>query len=92
MYDKLDLDSLSRALHLSKSTVIRTFKAAYGQTPYDYLLSLKMEAAKLLLRDTDMTVAETAVRLAFSDAHYFSNLFFERTGVRPREYRQSARE
>jgi AraC-like DNA-binding protein len=91
VYDKLDLDSLSRALHLSKSTVIRTFKAAYGQTPYEYLLSLKMEAAKLLLRDTDMTVSETALRLAFSDGHYFSNLFFERTGVRPRDYRRAVR-
>ena len=91
VYDKLDLDSLALSLHLSKSTVIRTFKAAYGQTPYDYLLSLKMEAAKLLLRDTDMTVSETALRLAFSDGHYFSNLFFERTGVRPRDYRRTVR-
>ena len=49
------------------------------------------EAAKLLLRDTDMTVSETALRLAFSDGHYFSNLFFERTGVRPRDYRRVVR-
>lgn len=91
VYEKMDLDTLARTLHLSKSTLIRTFKAAYGQTPYDYLLSLKIEAAKLLLRDTDMTVEETASRLAFSDAHYFSNLFYERTGARPRDYRRAVR-
>ena len=91
VYEKLDLDVLALRLHLSKSTLIRSFKHAYGQTPYDYLLTQKIESAKLLLRDTGMTVAEIAARLAFSDAHYFSNLFTARTGIRPRAYRQSAR-
>ena len=88
VYEKLNLDELSERLHMSKSNVIRIFKKEYGTTPYEYLISLKISTAKILLKDTQMTVREIAERLCFSDEHYFSNIFFARVGVRPREYRQ----
>lgn len=88
IYKRIDLDELSTRLHLSKSTLIRNFKKQYGVTPYDYLLTVKMESAKLLLRDTEMTVRQIADKLCFTDEHYFSSVFLRRVGTRPKAYRE----
>ena len=87
----LSLDDLSLQLHISKSNIIRIFKKSFGITPYEYLLEKKIEAAKLLLSGTRLSVAEIAERLCISDAHYFSTLFYRRVGMRPREYRRNPR-
>lgn len=91
LYEKLSLDALSSRLHISKSNIIRIFKKSYGIPPYEYLLGEKIEAAKLLLSSTRLSVAEIAERLCIFDAHYFSTLFYTRVGVRPREYRKDPR-
>ncbi len=91
VYDKVTLDDIAAKLHLSKSNVIRLFKKEYGVTPYEYLLTLKISAAKLLLKDTKMTVREIAERLHIADEHYFSSLFLSRVGMRPRDYRSGKR-
>ena len=83
VYDKLSLEDLAAKLHISKSNVIRVFKKSYGVTPYEYLLTLKIATAKLLLKDTKMTVKEISNRLHISDEHYFSSLFLARVGMRP---------
>jgi AraC-like DNA-binding protein len=91
VYDKLSLEDLAAKLHISKSNVIRVFKKSYGVTPYEYLLTLKIATAKLLLRDTKMTVKEISDRLHISDEHYFSSLFLARVGMRPKDYRNKKR-
>ena len=89
LYRKLDLDELSAKLHISKSNIIRIFKKRYGITPYEYLLSAKIDAAMALLQSTQMTVKEIADRLCISDEHYFSTLFRKRVGIRPGEFRKT---
>ena len=92
VYETLSLDELADSLHISKSNVIRVFKKQYGVTPYEYLLGLKMDAAKLLLRNTQMTIKEIAQLVKIGDAHYFSSLFLSRVGMRPRDYRLAKRQ
>ena len=88
-YKKLNLDELAAELHMSKSNLIRVFKRCYGVTPYEYLLSHKIESAKVLLRETKLSVKEIADKVCIADEHYFSTVFYKRVGMRPREYRNS---
>ena len=62
--------------------------ARFGVTPYRYLLSRRLETARLLLRGTALPVREIAFRLCFSDEHYFSSLFRRKTGQTPSAYRR----
>lgn len=86
IYEKLNIESLSKQVNISPSQVNRVFKACYGVTPYDYILTRKIDTAKLLLKNTSLTIKEIACRLNFADAHYFSNVFLQKAGVRPKHY------
>lgn len=89
LYKRLELSRISELLHMSKSNVIRIFKKQYGLTPYEYLLTSKMEAAKVMLTSTQMSIKDISDRLCITDEHYFSTLFQKRVGMRPSEYRRS---
>ena len=89
LYDSLSISDFSREANLSPSQLTRIFRREYGCAPYDYLLSQKITAACMLLKNTGLSVKEIAYRLAFSDEHYFSNLFKQKTGVSPGQYRCS---
>ncbi len=86
----ISLAELSELIFRSESQVIRIFKGAYGQTPYDYLLSRKLERATLFLQNTSMSVHEIAMRLGFYDEHYFSNVYKKKTGRSPSSERKAA--
>lgn len=70
IYERLSIESLSKHVNISSSQVNRVFKKAYGVTPYDYILTRKIETAKLLLKNSSLTVKEIAYRLNFADEHY----------------------
>lgn len=91
VYRKVTLDDLAAELHMSKSNLIRVFRRDYGMPPYEFLLRAKVDAAKLLLKNTRMSVKEIADRVCVSDEHYFSALFLRRTGMRPGAYRTAGR-
>jgi len=91
IYKKTDLDTVAKSLHMSKSNLIRIFKNCYGVTPYDYLLNAKLEAAKLLIVNSSLSIKEISDMVCISDEHYFSTLFAKRVGIRPREYRNKYR-
>ena len=89
VHKKLNLDELAEELHMSKSNMIRIFKKAYGVTPYEYLIEQRLETAKILLKDTKLTIKEIADKLVFFDEHYFSSIFLKKVGVRPGVYRKT---
>ncbi|UQZ81038.1 Arabinose operon regulatory protein [Paenibacillus konkukensis] len=92
--DRQDLESfhsgrMSRHFAMSFKQMNRLFKKEIGTTVYDYIMIKKMNTAKLLLMDTDLSVSEIAYRIGYSEPHYFSNLFKKKTGFSPTDYRKS---
>ncbi len=83
------LEELGEWIGRSPEQVIRIFKAAYGNTPYDFLLSEKIFIACGLLRSSDATLRELAASLGFRDEFYFSRLFKKRMGIAPDFYRKN---
>ncbi len=73
---------------MSPSHFIRCFKAELRVTPNVYYTRLRMEKARLLLRETDLKVREIAARLGYDDPFYFSNVFKKCVGVSPEQYRR----
>lgn len=86
----MDIRELSRRIGKSTSQTIRIFKKEVGITPYEYYLTRKTEAAKLLIANTNASIKEIAYKLNFSDEHYFSNVFKSRTGHAPSHFRKMA--
>lgn len=88
VYKKTTLKEIANELNMSESNVIRVFKKNFGVTPYDFLINAKIDAAKLLLTNTAMSVKEVADRVKISDEHYFSSLFESKTGMRPTTFKK----
>ena len=84
---KFKIADLCNHISRSESQTIRIFKAAYGITPYTYVLDKKINLAKKLLCDTNLSVKEISAKLCFADEYYFSNVFKKKTGLTPSAYR-----
>jgi AraC-like DNA-binding protein len=87
--EQVSIDELSKLIYRSTSQTIRIFRQAFGITPYKYLMKQKMELAKLLLLNTNMTIKEISLDLNFHDEHYFSNYFKDNYGLSPLNYRKT---
>lgn len=85
------LESMARLTRLSRANLLRVFRQATGQSPIGFLISLRIEAAKLLLHRTKMSMTEIALETGFCDSNYFARKFREATGSSPTAYRESAR-
>lgn len=85
---KFHIEDLCRHISKSESQTIRLFKKIYGITPYTYVLKQKIGFAKKLLVDTGLSVKQIADKLCFADEYYFSNIFKEKTGCTPSQYRK----
>ena len=86
--------TLSRAAELAGITPARLtgeFKTKMGMTPMDYLTMLRMEEAKRLLRQTDLSVSDVCRQSGYADASSFTRRFKQYANVTPLQYRQSAR-
>lgn len=81
------INHLAGLIFRSQSQTIRLFKKAYGKTPYEYILTQKIEMSKYLLKNTNLTIKEISYKLSFADEHYFSNYFKSKTGVSPKQYK-----
>lgn len=86
----LNVEELARGAHMSAGHFSRQFKAAYGESPYSYLMTRRIERAMALLRRGDMTVTEICFAVGFSSLGTFSTRFAELVGVPPSVYREQA--
>ena len=80
------VDMLAKELNLSRSQLYRKFVSVLGQTPKEYILSLKFEKAIEMLKTKKYRVADIAYELGFTDSHYFSVCFTQRYGISPSNY------
>ncbi|MGN1160741.1 MAG: AraC family transcriptional regulator [Candidatus Fimenecus sp.] len=85
---EFSLDKICEELNYSKNHIIQVFEDSYGETPYQYYVEKKLEAAKIYLQNTTLPVGEIAERLSYCDQRYFSACFKSNTGMSPTEYRK----
>jgi len=89
--DKINIDTLAAIALQSRFHFIRSFKALLGMTPYQYMLSLRMEEAKARLGRTNATVTEISFALGFSSTSQFYRVFLKTVGVTPEQFRGGLR-
>jgi AraC-like DNA-binding protein len=83
----LDVEALARDAHMSAGHLSRQFKTAYGESPYSYLMTRRIERAMALLRRGDLGVTEVCFAVGCSSLGTFSTRFTELVGVSPSTYR-----
>jgi len=86
----LDVEALARGVHLSAGHLSREFKKAYGESPYSYLMTRRIERAMALLRKGDLSVTDVCFAVGCQSLGTFSTRFTELVGVPPSVYRQQA--
>lgn len=86
----LDVEALARGVHMSAGHLSREFKRAYGESPYSYLMTRRIERAMALLRRGDLSVTDVCFTVGFSSLGTFSTRFSELVGMSPTAYRRRA--
>ena len=84
----LDVPAMARTALMSPAHFSRKFRAAYGETPYSYLMTRRIERAQALLRQ-GKSVTDTCVAVGCTSLGSFSSRFTEIVGMTPSQYRQS---
>ena len=90
--EPLDVEALAHDAHLSAGHLTRQFKAAYGESPYSYLMTRRIERAMSLLRMGDRSVTEICYEVGCSSLGTFSTRFTELVGMPPSAYRRAEAE
>jgi len=88
--EPLEVDDLARAAGLSKAHFSREFRRTFGESPYAYLLTRRLERAAALLRNTDYSVAEICLEVGLQGVGSFTTSFKRMYGVTPTAYRAAA--
>ena len=86
----LNVEALAQGVHMSAGHLSRQFRAAYGESPYAYLMTRRIERAKALLRRGDLSVTDVCFAVGCSSLGTFSTRFSELVGMTPTDYRRSA--
>ena len=87
----LDVEQLARAAHMSAGHLSREFKRAYGESPYSYLMTRRIERAMALLRRGDVSVTDACFAVGSSSLGTFSTRFRELVGMSPAQFRERAK-
>ena len=86
----LDVEALARGVHMSAGHLSRQFRLAYGESPYSYLMTRRIERSMALLRRGDLSVTEVCFAVGCGSLGTFSTRFTELVGVPPSTYRREA--
>jgi AraC-like DNA-binding protein len=90
-YDQpLDVEALARGVDMSAGHLSRQFRRAFGESPYSYLMTRRIERAMALLRRGDLSVTDVCFEVGCSSLGTFSTRFTELVGVPPSVYRRNA--
>ena len=84
----LDVEALAHGIHMSAGHLSRQFKLAYGESPYAYLMTRRIERAMALLRRGDLSVTEVCFEVGCQSLGTFSTRFTELVGMPPSVYRE----
>ncbi len=87
----LDVEALARGAHMSAGHLSRQFRQAYGEAPYGYLMTRRIERAMAMLRGSELSVTEICFAVGCASLGTFSTRFTELVGVPPSTYRRQAR-
>jgi len=87
--EPLDVEALARGAHMSAGHLSREFRRAYGESPYSYVMTRRIERAMALLRRGDLSVTEVCFEVGCSSLGTFSSRFTELVGMPPSIYRGS---
>jgi transcriptional regulator GlxA family with amidase domain len=86
----LDVQALAAGVNMSAGHLSRQFRAAYGESPYSYLMTRRVERAMALLRRGDLSVTEVCFAVGCQSLGTFSSRFTELVGMSPSTYRREA--
>ena len=87
----LDVEALARDAHMSAGHLSRQFRRAYGESPYSYLMTRRIERAMALLRRGELSVTDVCFAVGCSSLGTFSTRFTELVGMPPSAYRRAQR-
>jgi AraC-like DNA-binding protein len=88
--EPLDVEALARDAHMSAGHLSRRFRAAFGESPYSYLMTRRIERAMALLRLDTMSVTEVCFAVGYGSLGTFTTRFSELVGMSPGAYRRAA--
>jgi two-component system response regulator YesN len=86
---ELSINEVSEYISMNTSYYSRLFKQEMGITFTEYINKLRVEKAKILLKNSTFRVSEISYKIGFKDPFYFSTIFKKYTGVNPTEYREN---
>lgn len=90
--EKLSLEDVSKGVFLNPTYISHIFKKVTGMSFVNFMTEVKIDRAKVLLRDSDARINEVAYTLGYSNQEYFSRTFKKRIGVTPNEYQKMLQE
>ena len=85
--EKIQISELSEIIHVCDDRLIRLFKEVTGETPIEYIMNLRIEAAIKLLSTTDLSVADVAEKVGFGSDTYMTRVFKQKLNTTPGKYR-----
>ena len=88
---KISVEEIARSTYLSTTYVTKIFKEIINDTPINYLIQIRLEKAKELLREGKISIQDISKQIGYDDPYYFSKLFKKKYGLAPSEYRKQKR-